>query len=676
MKKLSLFALAAAGLLLGACSDKDDVVQSTANLDTNGSSFVGVAIQMPSATSTTRANDDLNNGIEDEFKVHDGYLLLFKGTDANSATFLNSYSLLKLGENGTFEDFTPDTEGAGVTDDNSTNPDPQTAVMEGTKITSTGVVVAKIEDLTLLPAEDLYAYVVLNPNNANQNVPATGQSFGDWSKTIWEVGDLSDATANSLGGTLEGVISEKGMTMTNSPVSDVAGGSNDPSSAKVVAAYRLDKSKIAKTAEAAKAAPAGCIFVERVAAKVSVVEGEDLGDELGEDDDAIPFEIVGWQVINVEPSYYNVRQAEEAAWLPYFNEWNTNGNTKYRFVTKYDFAPTLPAGASHTDDGVRYRTYFGADPQYDADATLQKYVADDAKWLGLDNVSYVPENTFDVAHQTWTNTTQVTLKVMFNEGKDLYTINEDPTYYQADDIKDAIAATVEKIYELNKFKNDVKNYVLAKLKAADDDKYYKAEVAISAAIAEEDAEEGTNKVKYTISYTVTATECETEDGTYTAVASVPAIGDDYEGQDFDAAVAKAKEKVVVALYKGGLSYYNVRIQHFGEKETPWNAVPAETANADAFPFKVQPGANVAQIYGYTDATDAQAKASARFLGRYGVVRDNWYVLSVDKIGKLGSAVPEPVNGNETPDDEIEQEYYISAHVHILPWVLRNQSVKF
>jgi len=59
-----------------------------------------------------------------------------------------------------------------------------------------------------------------------------------------------------------------------------------------------------------------------------------------------------------------------------------------------------------------------------------------------------------------------------------------------------------------------------------------------------------------------------------------------------------------------------------------------------------------------------------------VVRDNWYILSVSGIGKLGSAVPEDVQLSTTPDDQIEEEYYISAHVHILPWVLRRQNVSF
>jgi hypothetical protein len=152
-------------------------------------------------------------------------------------------------------------------------------------------------------------------------------------------------------------------------------------------------------------------------------------------------------------------------------------------------------------------------------------------------------------------------------------------------------------------------------------------------------------------------------------ADIPALSTELTTA-WNAAVASATADYKVTLYKDGISYYNVRIQHFGEFETPWNA------QTDEGVIKVQPGETVAQIYGYTADPTAQALANNRFLGRYGVVRDNWYQLTVDQIKKLGSATPTPVNGDTTTDDEIGEELYIACHVHILPRVLRTQSVKF
>ena len=112
------------------------------------------------------------------------------------------------------------------------------------------------------------------------------------------------------------------------------------------------------------------------------------------------------------------------------------------------------------------------------------------------------------------------------------------------------------------------------------------------------------------------------------------------------------------MYTCGISYYTIRIKHFGDYETPWSATGAYIKGS---------GEVVTDIYG----DPVQTKD---FLGRYGVVRDNWYNLSVDGVTKIGSAEPVNVTGKGTPDDEVEN--YISVHVHIVPWVIRNQHITF
>ena len=122
------------------------------------------------------------------------------------------------------------------------------------------------------------------------------------------------------------------------------------------------------------------------------------------------------------------------------------------------------------------------------------------------------------------------------------------------------------------------------------------------------------------------------------------------------------DDLVLNYYKGGVTYYNARIQHFGQAETPWSAI-GEYINGN--------GTTVSEIYG----SDADARTK-NFLGRYGVVRDNWYNLQVEKIMKIGTAEPVDVSKTtpDTPDDEIEK--FIAVHVHIVPWVLRIQPVQF
>ena len=67
-----------------------------------------------------------------------------------------------------------------------------------------------------------------------------------------------------------------------------------------------------------------------------------------------------------------------------------------------------------------------------------------------------------------------------------------------------------------------------------------------------------------------------------------------------------------------------------------------------------------------------------WLGRWGIVRNNWYVLKLKKIEGIGSPVPEDFNGEagNTPDDNPKPKYYIAAEVHILPWAKRMQNVNF
>lgn len=111
-------------------------------------------------------------------------------------------------------------------------------------------------------------------------------------------------------------------------------------------------------------------------------------------------------------------------------------------------------------------------------------------------------------------------------------------------------------------------------------------------------------------------------------------------------VAKLNDAIgLINTYKDGICYYVARIQHFGQKYTLW-----------------EPGD---PTYG-SDATTA----ANNYLGRYGVVRNNWYELQISEIKSLGNpTIPE---APDTPDDE---DYsYISFKVNIHSWAKRVQNV--
>lgn len=99
--------------------------------------------------------------------------------------------------------------------------------------------------------------------------------------------------------------------------------------------------------------------------------------------------------------------------------------------------------------------------------------------------------------------------------------------------------------------------------------------------------------------------------------------------------------VGIKTYENGECYYIARIKHFNEL-TPWKS---------------------GQVYGTDNAT---------FLGRYGVLRNNWYNLTVSKVSAPG--YPDvPVVNPDVYDDEDTK--FINVEVKILDWAKRSQSVE-
>lgn len=628
MKKLSFLAMAAAGLLLVSCASDDGVAAGggdSASFGTVG--YIGFSVQLPNATTPslpTRSNDEYNDGAAEEYAVKSGKVLFFKGGNEATAKFIQAQNIID-----------PTT---GWNNDGST------------KVTSTKTAVAKLDNVTFDPTEFLFAYVVLNyEGTALATNPAANTPFEDYSKQV--------LAAAQTGGTLEGEISTNGLLMTNAPISDKQGGSVKPEGANITLAAVLDNSLIKPTKAEAEAAPAGCIYVERATAKVTLevtatATQIDMVDE-SSNKLALSTGDIAWQIINTEKNFYNGRQANESAWLPYINDNGTNANSKYRFVSNDLFSPQV--GGSHKD---AYRTYFAKDPAYATDydgstdaLTLDKPVADD-NWLSPYDAeaagkrAYVPENTFPTQYQTRRNTTQATIRVKFNNGTDFYTISNDALYYTKANAQNKVAAKLMADYEVNQ-----------KMTAAATS--LAGQTGVTAPVTGSLTVEITGTEAGEVAYTVTPSFTDGASVNYTLAD----ITDGTVSSAVTTAITTAQGDNVVNLYKGGYAYYNVRIKHFGDVETPW---------APSGAYVTKPGTTTEQIYKVSDAN----YGDKWFLGRYGIVRDNWYKLSINGITKLGSATPPTVKGDPTPDDEIEQEYYISAHVHILPWVIRSQNINF
>lgn len=118
------------------------------------------------------------------------------------------------------------------------------------------------------------------------------------------------------------------------------------------------------------------------------------------------------------------------------------------------------------------------------------------------------------------------------------------------------------------------------------------------------------------------------------------VDDEFLGK-INAALGLSDNKKISTYYEG-VSYYIARIKHFGDALTPWNSGDL------------------------TYGTGEEAKK--KYLGRYGMVRNNWYELQVNSISNPGSPDVPEVNP-DTPDDEGDK-YYINCSVRILSWAKR------
>lgn len=105
-------------------------------------------------------------------------------------------------------------------------------------------------------------------------------------------------------------------------------------------------------------------------------------------------------------------------------------------------------------------------------------------------------------------------------------------------------------------------------------------------------------------------------------------------------VGRPEEMVGINTYLRGVTYYIARVKHFGSL-TPWNS---------------------GESYG----TD-----NGKYLGRYGMLRNNWYELNVGNVYGPGYPGVPPVDPT-LPDDENEK--YLSVSVKILSWAKRSDTV--
>lgn len=622
MKKFMIAALAAG--MLTACSDSA-VVETPAGggaqWGADGTGYVSLNINMPTVTGVGRANDVFDDGLPTEYTVKDAVLILFKGANEADAVFEAAYNLpINFSNTGTDQ------------------------------ITATSQITKRIAAISATSEQKIYALVMLNAANKvfkvtndkdQEKFESTGAEIkknDGWetmdSKTFKDVQAIACNIPTNV---------DDGLVMVNAPLTDSPSASNAAPTGKVTTLALVNKANIRPSAAESANNPAATIYVERTSAKVTIQYDEEatnggLKGTITESNN-IDYQIIGFALDNTNDQSYIVRSFDNGGETNNWDTWKSYKSAALSsLATQYRFA-----GATAVGSGL-YRTYFAKDMNFadDAPTGLTTKIGVNTRGAagtlveshdfdfisvpaaaGYSNAAYCRENVFDVKHMDWVNTTRAILKVHFGtEGNtdDMVMWNNDTkNFCSVTDATQANGEMAKKIIELAAFKAAYPSITNAE------------NVSVTIEQGNDDPKNVYRLTKVTVgSDNITS------------------------GDLFNA----AKEYFgAINYYVEGIGYYQVRIKHFGDDLTPWKNGEGGTPTA-----------------GTTSETYPSLSAP-NYLGRYGVLRNNWYNLTIKGVKVIGTPYIEDItseNNKNIPDDEMKT--YITVEINILSWAKRDQDV--
>lgn len=380
----------------------------------------------------------------------------------------------------------------------------------------------------------------------------------------------------------------------------------------------IDKSKIYASEAKAKEDASTCaatVYVERGVAKMTVADPGTITvkDKATNTDTESTVKFSKWALDITNQKTYAVH--------------NIDG-------LKSDFGDIWKTDPSNRFIGTNNRVYWGKDPNYDKDElkladeavakrkdefnfiTATSEINKDFTNATITNPVYCLENTFNLANMYQGQTTRVIFKAKYTP-------------------KDGLAETDGTFYTIGNMTTILNE---TKLKAAVE--------AAATSVLPGCTVDYTN-LKNEGSHVITLADIKDASGTplvagtnysgKTGTEIVKAINDKLGLTD---GAGHAEAMVGINTYLNGVTYYIARVKHFGAL-TPWKS---------------------GESYG----TD-----NGKYLGRYGMLRNNWYELQVGNVYGPGYPGVPPVDPT-LPDDENEK--YLSVSVKILSWAKRSDTV--
>ena len=368
--------------------------------------------------------------------------------------------------------------------------------------------------------------------------------------------------------------------------------------------------KVYATKQAAETSKATTIHVERGLAKVTVGSlptGLQPTGKLYEKDKV---DITAWNLDVTNKSTYPIHKTTGLN-NPFTTIWSASTAA----------APSTGRFVDVTNTAFK-RVYWGIDPNYSTDYTTVENCKTQFNVLESNTAitgnaatpQYCLENTFDIKHMVQGQTTRVVFKAKykpngFADNETFYKIGNNTALWHKADLEAQIKAKAQEV--LNETDPDK---VKVELGAIENNAGTK--ILTEANVLHNGTNVSSTEIK----------DINEKLGLKAATPTDPIVG--------------------IATYASGVSYYITHVKHFGNDLTPWH-------EGDL-------------TYGDNDVDN-----NNKYLGRYGVLRNNWYELTVNSVSGPGTPDVPTIKPTE-PDDENYK--YISVSVKILDWAKRSQSV--
>ena len=473
-----------------------------------------------------------------------------------------------------------------------------------------------IQEITKPASDDpIYALAIVNPTDmidisVSGALSISGSPVTTFLQTLNKISNTSASAF--IGGS-----AKNSFMMTNSPIAAKPGNDVPNQNVTTLVPVTIYESKEAADMDNTKPDE---IYVERVVAKVSVAttnftepaeEGGRYSIAVDEDGSFYDGDVVymdGWYLNVTNKSTKLVRDVSGwDEWATYANPDNASSTNNRFFGTEKD----------------PYRVYWAVDGNYDNISSDEEQINSefnchkdaDPTYLNLGDVDYCLENTFNTMHMKQEETTGIVFKMSYSfdptkPNETFYMIErEDATYGLSEDY-------VEE-------SNNIEKQINARLSKAG--KLYTIKVNTSANGGNYDTAE---EIKELLSKVDGEGTTDLTDDEITEILSLVNGG--------------------IKVYKDGTTYYYAaRIKHFGDYYTP---LPAGQSDVDG---------------------DVSNYDEEKHLGRYGVVRNNWYEIVIGSIS--GPGLPErPTTPPPTPDDD--ENAWVNVAINVLSWAKRVQNV--